>query len=82
MPNDVDAPDYRRGPGWHATQARARAEWAQLRELAHTVMCRECRVPTGDPCVVRHPRTGEIVAELKRFPAHPTRINDARKATR
>lgn len=77
-----DRPDFRRGPGWHAQQARARAEAASMRELAHTVYCRECRIGAGHPCVVRHPRTGEILSELKRFPAHATRINDARKATR
>ncbi|CAM2953348.1 hypothetical protein [Skermania piniformis] len=52
-------------------------EHAQLQELAITVDCRQpgCAQPAGVLCVNVH--TGEL---LRRLPAHPLRIRDARKA--
>lgn len=84
MPEPVDlddSPEWSRGRQWHARQANARREWQQLRDLALTVLCRDCRVAGGEPCVIRD-RAGTAIAELTRFPAHTSRINDARKAAR
>ena len=78
---DDEKLDYSRGQQWHARQANARKQWQQMRELALTVYCRDCRVAGGEPCVIRD-RAGTIVGELTRFPAHTNRINDARKAAR
>lgn len=82
QPVDLDGErqDYRRGPAWHAQQANARKEWQQLRDLAVTVPCRDCGMPKGAACVTRRP--GEKPEILQRFPAHASRISDARKASR
>lgn len=79
---DGDPVDYARGPQWHAQQARARAEWQQMRDLAITVPCppkpHGCGVPVGVACVNRDGKPGL----LKKFPAHPRRIAIARKAAK
>lgn len=72
---DEDPPDYQRGPGRRRTIADAHAEWLQLRDLANTVPCppppHGCNAPPGTPC-----------PDLRKFPAHPARIANARKAQR
>lgn len=82
MPEPVELDDtrgdYARGRQWHAQQANARREWQQLRDLAVTVACRACGMPLGAACVSRLP--GEKPTVLQRFPAHASRISDARKA--
>lgn len=70
--------EFARGRQWHAMQANARKEWQAMRDLAVTIGCRECGMPPGAACVSR--LRGEQPRPLKRFPAHATRINDARKA--
>lgn len=79
-PQDLDRPDYVRGQQWHAMQARARKESQELRDLAVTVGCRHCGMPKGAACVARLP--GEKPTVLQRFPAHASRISDARKASK
>lgn len=75
---DTDRQDYARGPNWHAAQARARAEWQELRELSITIACRDCGMPAGAACVNRG--GGPKPTVLTKFPAHANRINDAKKA--
>lgn len=79
---DDDRQDYSRGQQWHARQANARKESAELKALAETVACppppKGCGMPKGAPCVARF--TGEEPHPLNRMPAHPTRITLARKA--
>ena len=82
-PVDLDDQlDFARGPGWHAQQASARAEWQAMRDLAVTVACptppKGCGMPIGAACVSRLP--GEKPTLLVKFPAHAPRIALARKA--
>lgn len=80
--DDDDQPDYRRGPDWHRQQATARREWDQLRELSIEVPCPRppigCGMPIGAACVNRD--GGQKPTLLKKFPAHPRRIANARRA--
>lgn len=57
-------------------------DWAgtTVHRDALTVPCRDCKALAGEPCVVRD-RRGRVEKPLSAFPAHPKRINDARKAT-
>lgn len=79
---DDDRQDYARGQQWHARQANARKESAELKNLAETVACppppKGCGMPIGAECVSRLP--GEPPKPLRRMPAHPTRITLAQKA--
>lgn len=79
---DDDRQDYSRGQQWHARQANARKESAELKKLAETVACppppKGCGMPKGAACVARFP--GEPPQPLNHMPAHPTRITLARKA--
>lgn len=78
---DDDRQDYSRGQQWHARQANARKESAELKKLAETVPCpmppKGCGMPAGRECVSRFP--GEKPQPLKHLPAHAARIALARK---
>ncbi|WP_448434250.1 zinc finger domain-containing protein [Mycolicibacterium setense] len=55
-------------------------DWAGTRERedALTVPCRDCHAVAGEPCVVRDSK-GRVEKPLEAFPAHPHRMNDARR---
>lgn len=78
---DDDRQDYSRGQQWHARQANARKESAELKKLAETVPCpmppKGCGMTAGRECVSRFP--GEKPQPLKHLPAHAARIALARK---
>lgn len=86
-PIDLDEPDgeaeFWKGLREHATHATrptpnqsAIDERAEMRRVALTVPCRDCKVPVDAVCV------NEFGQPLRKFPAHTTRQNDARKAQR
>lgn len=92
-PTDLDEPsseaefwrDLREDAG-HAhmqpTPSTAVDEREAMRRVALTVPCRDCHRAIGEPCV-RLDAEGKPTDEpLRKFPAHSSRQNDARKAQR
>lgn len=64
------------------TPSAAIDEREGMRRVALTVPCRDCHRAIGEPCV-RLDAEGKPTNEpLRKFPAHSSRQNDARKAQR
>jgi hypothetical protein len=88
-PDDEDETTFWRELRAHAetghlqpTPTSAIDERAEMRRVALTVPCRDCHRDIDEPCVRLDAEGKPTTEPLRKFPAHTSRQNDARKAQR